>query len=69
MLRPNAPNERMVTPVFCDCEGGVQIENYCLDGFLNNELTFTPTPKENVLSTVYTLRLYPALKSSDRVRL
>ena len=52
-----------------DCEAGMQPENYSLDGFLSRELTFTPMPKENVLSTLYTLRLYPALKSSERVRL
>jgi len=47
----------------------IALENYGLEGFLSNELTFTPMPKENVLSTLYTLRLYPALKSSERVRL
>lgn len=44
-------------------------ENYSLEGLLRRELTFTPMPKENVLRTLYTLRLYPALKSSERVRL
>ena len=63
------PHERKVAPVSCDCKEGVPIENYSLEGLLSNELTFTPIPKENVLSTLYTLRLYPALKSSERVRL
>jgi len=47
----------------------VQPENYSLEGLLRRELMFTPTPKDNVLRTLYTLRLYPALKSSERVRL
>src|ERR1035437_10306440 len=47
----------------------VQPENYYIEGLLSRELTFTPMPKENVLRTLYTLRLYPALKSSERVRL
>ena len=45
------------------------LENYSLEGLLSSELTFTSMPKENVLRTLYTLRLYPALKSSERVRL
>jgi hypothetical protein len=47
----------------------VQPENYSLEGPLRRELTFIPMPKENVLRTLYTLRLYPALKSSECVRL
>jgi len=44
-------------------------KDYFVVGFLSSELTFTSMPKENVLRTLYTLRLYPALKSSERVRL
>jgi hypothetical protein len=54
-------------PAATDSE--VQPENYALEGLLRRELTFTPMPKENVLRTLYTLRLYPARKSSERVRL
>ena len=54
----------------CPASGtGVRTEDYSLDGLLRRELTFTSMPKENVLRTLYILRLYPALKSSERVRL
>ncbi len=47
----------------------IALENYSLEYLLRRELTFTSMPNENVLRTLYTLRLYPALKSSERVRL
>src|SRR4029077_806143 len=46
-----------------------QPEDYFVVGFFSKEPTFSSRPKENVLSTLYTLRLYPAPKSSERVRL
>ena len=50
-------------------DSDVQPKNQSLEGPLRRELTFIPMPKENVLRTLYTLRLYPALKSSERVTL
>jgi hypothetical protein len=46
-----------------------QPEDYFVVGFFSKEPTFSSRPKENVLSTLYALRLYPAPKSSEWVRL
>jgi hypothetical protein len=64
--QPISPESTMTTTCY---RMGLLAVDYSLEGFLSRELTFTSMPKENVLSTSYALRLYPALKSSERVRL